>query len=85
MDGATIEEVVRTIVHRLGKVEPNFSADADIFRELGLKSAAGLDLLLSLETEFGITIVDEDFLEARTTAKLVALVKQLQAGVTDSA
>jgi acyl carrier protein len=82
MDGATIEEIVRTIVHRLGKVEPSFSADADLFRELGLKSAAGLDLLLSLETEFGITIVDEDFLEARTTAKLVALVKRLQAGAT---
>ncbi len=69
-----VEETIRAILQRIGKLEPGFSDEADIFRELGVKSAAALDLLFSLEEEFGITIEDEAFGEARTTAKLVALV-----------
>jgi acyl carrier protein len=73
-----VEEKVRTILQRVGKLEPGFSAQADIFRELGVKSAAALDLLLSLEEDFGITISDDAFAEARTTEKIIALVNGLK-------
>ena len=78
MASGSVEERVREILQRIGKLAPEFSGTADIFRELGVKSAAALDLLLSLEEEFGITIADDAFGEARTMALLVALVNELK-------
>jgi acyl carrier protein len=78
MGVGTIEDGVRSIIARIAKVEAGWRSDADIFRELGVKSAAALDLLLSLEEEFGVTIADDAFGEARTTEKIVALVSGLK-------
>jgi len=78
MPSADVESTVRAILQRIAKLEPGFDAQADIFRELGVKSAAALELLLSLEEEFGISIGDDAFGEARTTEKLVALVNGLK-------
>jgi acyl carrier protein len=72
------ETKVRAIVGRIAKLEDGFSADLDLFRDLGVKSVAALDLLLSLEEEFGVTISDEAFGEARTIERLVALVDGLK-------
>jgi acyl carrier protein len=78
MTPAEIETIVRAIV---GRVAPNvssgFSADSDLYREVGVKSLAALDLLLSLEEQFGVCIEDESFGEARSVATLVALIARL--------
>lgn len=78
MTASEIEEKVRELVGRIGKIEAGFGREADLFRELGMKSAAALDLLLSMEEEFGVTISDDAFGEARTTAQLVSLVVSLK-------
>ncbi len=78
MTDPTIEDKVRAIIVRIAKIEAGFSPDADIFRELGVKSAAALDLLLSLEEEFNIAISDDAFGDARNVKKLVELVASLQ-------
>jgi acyl carrier protein len=73
-----IEGTIRAILERIARLEPGFAADADLFRDLGVKSVTALDLLLSLEEELGVVIPDEAFGEARTVQKLVALVQGLQ-------
>jgi acyl carrier protein len=73
-----IESKVREILKRVGKLSDDFSLQADLFRELGVKSAAALDLLLSLEEDFGIQISDDAFGEARTAEKIIALVASLK-------
>jgi acyl carrier protein len=78
MTESNIEEKVRGIIVRIARIDPGFSADADIFRELGVKSAAALDLLLSLEEEFDVAISDDAFGEARSVNKIVALISGLQ-------
>lgn len=75
---ADIEAGVRDLIARVARVDPGFSASADIFRELGVKSAAALDLLLSLEEEFAVSISDEAFGDARTVDQIVALVAGLR-------
>ncbi len=72
------ENKVRAIVVRIANLDPGFSASADLFRELGVKSVAALDLLLSLEEEFGISIADDKFGDARSVNALVALVNELR-------
>jgi len=52
--------------------------DADVFRDLGVESTAALDLLLSLEDEFGISVPDDAFSSARTISKMTALIEELR-------
>jgi acyl carrier protein len=72
------ETRVRAIVRRVARLEGDYSAGADLFRDLGVKSIAALDLLLSLEEEFGVRIPDEKFGEARSVTALVALLEALR-------
>ena len=73
------EERVRAVIARVTKLDAGFSATADLFRDLGVKSIAALDLLLSLEEEFAVSIPDDKFGDARSVEKLVALVAELGA------
>jgi len=68
---------VRAVVGRVGHLEGNFADDADIFRDLGVKSVAALDLLLSLEEEFSVAISDESFGDARSVSALARLIESL--------
>lgn len=73
------EQRVRGVIGRVTKLDEGFSATSDLFRDLGVKSIAALDLLLSLEEEFAIAIPDDKFGDARSVEKLVALVAELGA------
>ena len=48
------------------------------FYEAGFSSVRALELLLALETEFGVTIPDKDFVRARTPREIVAHLERLQ-------
>jgi acyl carrier protein len=75
--GGTSENRIRAILRRVARVEGAYSADADVYRDLGVKSIAAIDLLLSLEEEFGVAIGDEAFANARSVKALVGLVEQV--------
>ena len=73
-----IEKRVRGVIKQVApQLEPSFSASADLFRDLGVKSASALDLLLGLEEEFGVSIPDDAFVEARTTSQITTVVSTL--------
>jgi acyl carrier protein len=72
---------VAQVVARVARIDASAIAlDKDLYREIGVKSAAALDLLLSLEEEFGISIPDQQFGDARTLASLADLVGGLAPG-----
>ena len=70
---ATIVEIVK----REGDVDGAPSADADIYRDLGVESTKAIAILVSLEEQFGLTLEDAEFVNARTINGLVALVERL--------
>jgi|HubBroStandDraft_1064217.scaffolds.fasta_scaffold480915_2 acyl carrier protein len=75
MSAEELEKRIRSIVLKIApQARYDFSASADLYRELGVKSVSALDLLLSIEDEFGISIDDEAYGEARSVDKLVRLV-----------
>jgi acyl carrier protein len=76
----SIETRVCAIIRRVSKRKDDgeMPLDADVFRELGVESTAALDLLFSLEDEFGVSVPDEAFSSARTVRKMTELVSQLQ-------
>ena len=70
---------VAEVVARVAKVtDPKLiEVDKDLYRDLGVKSTAALDLLLSLEEEFNVSIPDQAFGDARTVSSLAALIGEL--------
>jgi acyl carrier protein len=76
----TTEVRVSEIIRRVSKQKPNgaLPLDADVFRELGVESTAALDLLFSLEDEFGVSVPDDAFSSARTVRKMTELIEQLR-------
>lgn len=71
---------VMGVVARIAKIkDPGaIPRDHDLYRDIGVKSTAALDLLLSLEEEFSVSIPDQDFGDARTVASLVILIGTLR-------
>ena len=71
---------VAGVVARIAKIkDPSaIPGDGDLYRDIGVKSTAALDLLLSLEEEFSVSIPDQDFGEARTVQLLVNLIGDLR-------
>lgn len=76
----TTEGRIAAIVQRVSKRKPDgpLPVDVDVFRELGVESTSALDLLLSIEDEFGISVPDDAFSAARTVRAMTALVDSLK-------
>ena len=71
----TLERVIQ-LISEIGGI--GLVAAEGGFYEAGFSSVRALELLLALETEFGVTIPDKDFVRARTPRAIVALLERLQ-------
>lgn len=76
----TTEARIGAIIRRVSKQKSDapLPLDADVFRELGVESTAALDLLFSLEDEFGVAVPDDAFSSARTIGQMTELVDSLK-------
>jgi acyl carrier protein len=81
MNTFDIQSQLRAMIARLARIDADFRSDADVFRELGLESAAALDLLLQIEEDFDVAIDDEAFGNTRTLEQMTALVVGLRDAV----
>jgi len=66
---------VISIVCTVGNVS-DLSADQD-FYEAGVSSISALSLLIELETAFGVSIPDDQFVAARTPRAVCAMLARL--------
>jgi acyl carrier protein len=76
-----VVERVRNVVSkiaRLAQEDLDSSHDADLYRDLCVDSAAALDILLSLEDEFGVAIPDDSFGNARSLRAIAGLISELE-------
>ena len=69
-------ETITQLISQVGKI-PAVAPDADIF-DAGFVSINALELLVELETQFDVTIPDDDFLKARTPRDLMEMVSRLK-------
>ena len=71
---------IAQVVARVAKVKDAgaIASDKDLYRDIGVKSTAALDLLLSLEEEFNVSIPDQAFGDARTVSSLADLIGALR-------
>jgi acyl carrier protein len=74
---------IREVVSRAARLSEGeaalFQPDADLFRQLQVDSGTALEILLSLEDEFAVSIPDETFGNARSLRAIARLIVELQA------
>lgn len=70
------EQVKQIIADLLCMPIDEIGDDSDIFEVLGADSLDGVDLLMSMEDFFGISVPDEDAVELRTVRKIVNYIQE---------
>ena len=64
------------VVKRIGEIDA-IEPDQD-FYQAGVNSLKAMDVMLDLESEFGVAVPDDQFVKARTPSALLDLVRSLQ-------
>ena len=64
------------IVKNVGELD-ELGPEQDFYKA-GINSVKTMDVMLDLENEFGVTIPDDQFVQIRTAAGLLELVRRLQ-------
>jgi len=75
-----IKEKLRTLVTEVGGLPPGFDSAANLYLDLGVPSMKAMQLLIELEERFGVSVPDEEFVDAVSLDALTALIQRLTAG-----
>ena len=68
------------MIASVGGLASDFDAQADIYSDLGMASVKAMQLLMELEDRFGVSIPDEDFVQATTLSSVHGLISRLLPG-----
>ncbi len=68
------EKVKQLICDQLGKTEEQVTMDTKIVEDLGADSLDVVELLMSLEDEFGISLPDEVAMQMKTVGDIVSYI-----------
>ena len=73
---AVAEQVKELIAKQLNKSVKEVTEDKEIVKDLGADSLDVIEMLMTLEDEFGITIPDEKINQIKTVGQIVELIEQ---------
>ena len=76
MDG--LKDELRAMVVQVGSLPGDFDENADLYTELGMPSIKALELLAQLEDRYGVSIPDDDFVEATSLDALTRMIQRLK-------
>ena len=68
---------LRGIVAEVGAIPIDFNPDAHFYNDLGMPSVKALHLLLALEERYGVSIQDDDFVDATSLQTLHRLMARV--------
>ena len=78
-DGTTIERLKKIIVEQLGVDEEEVTIGASFVEDLNADSLDLVELIMSLEEEFGMEISDEDAEKIQKVSDAVEFIEEHQA------
>ena len=74
---AEIEQDIRSLVAKIIKMEESkIDPDANIFREYGVDSLLGVEILAGLDKKYGIDVPEEKIRQVKTLNEIIALTKE---------
>lgn len=69
---------LRQLVMEITFLPEDFDDKADLYSTLGVPSLKALEILMALEERYGISIPDEEFIQAVSLEHLIALIRKLK-------
>ena len=71
--GMAFDKVAELVAEQLGIDKKNITMDSNIIEDLGADSLDVIEMLMTLEDEYGITIPDEKINQIKTVGQIVEL------------
>lgn len=71
-----LEKVIGLLANQLNISKDKISADSRIIEDLGADSLDMVEMLMTLEDEFGISISDEEAVNLKTVADIVGYIEK---------
>ena len=72
------DKVAEVIAEQLGVAKDTITKDSNILEDLGADSLDIIEMLMTLEEEYGITIPDEQIGQVKTIGQIVELIEKLK-------
>lgn len=73
---ATVDKVKELIAQQLNKSVDEIKEEKEIVKDLGADSLDVVEMLMSLEEEFNITVPEEDAVNIKTVGDIVKLIDE---------
>ena len=73
-----IDKVKELVAEQLGISKESIKDDANIVEDLGADSLDVIEMLMTLEEEYGISIPDEKINQVKTISQIVKLIENCQ-------
>lgn len=73
-----LKSELRNLLSQLASLPEDFDEKADLYSELGMASIQAMELLLELEERYGISVPDEEFIEATSLERLARMIQRLK-------
>ncbi len=73
-----LEKVTEVISEQLGVAKDTITNNSNILEDLGADSLDIIEMLMTLEEEYGITIPDEKINQVKTVGEICALIESLK-------
>ena len=71
---STLEKVASLIAEQLNKPVEEITAEKEIVKDLGADSLDVVEMIMTLEEQFGITIPEEDAIAIKTVEDIVKII-----------
>lgn len=72
---AVAEKVKQLIADQLGKTVDDISEEKEVVKDLGADSLDVVEMLMSLEEEFNITVPEEEAVNIKTVGDIISLIE----------
>ena len=75
---SVLEKVKELIASQLGKSVDEITEEKEVVKDLGADSLDVVEMLMSLEEEFGITVPEEDAVNIKTVGDIVKAIEAIK-------
>lgn len=72
------QKVINLIAEKLGKKKEQITLKTNLVEDLGADSLDVVELIMTFEDEFGVTLPDEDVAKMKTVGDIVAYINKLK-------
>ncbi len=73
---AVADKVIELISKQLNRPADEITSDKEIVKDLGADSLDVVEMLMSLEEEFNITVPEEDAVNIKTVGDIIKLIEE---------